>query len=309
MKAHWTAKDIPNLQGKRAIVTGANSGVGFQTARELARAGAEVVLACRSRERGEAAVAKIQAEQPQAQVRVGSLDTSSLSAVRDFAQSELAAGGPLDLLVNNAGISVVPRREVTADGFEKQLATNYLGHFALTGHLLPLLLRAAAPRVVSVASNAHARTRFNFEDLQFERGYNPLKAYSQTKLAMLVYARELERQSEAHGAKLVSIAAHPGISKTSIAKEAEGFLKFATKAYLALMGQDEAQGAFPLLYAATAPEAQPGSYYGPDGAGERKGFPVPAKVAPQAADPAAGPRLWSMSEQLTGVKYDWSARV
>ncbi len=307
MKAHWTTKDIPNLQGKRAIVTGANSGVGFQTARELARAGAQVVLACRSRERGEAAVARIKAEQPQAQVRLAPLDTSLLSSVRALAQNELATGVPLDILVNNAGISVTPRREVTPDGFEKQLATNYLGHFALTGLLLPVLLRAAAPRVVSVASVAHARTKFNFGDLQFERGYNPLKAYAQTKLAMLVYARELDRQSREHGGKLGSIAAHPGISKTGIAKEGEGFLKLATKVYLALMGQDDAQGALPLLYAASVPEAQSGSYYGPDGAGERKGFPALSKVAPQAADPAAGPRLWSMSEQLTGVVYDWSA--
>ncbi len=307
MPQRWTAKDIPNQQGKRVIVTGANSGVGFQTARELARAGAEVTLACRSVERGEAAAAKIKAEQPQAKVEVALLDLSTLASVRRFAERELAKAKSLDILVNNAGISVTPRRELTPDGFEKQLATNYLGHFALTGLLLPLLLQAQAPRVISLASNAHKRAQINFGDFQLERGYDPMKAYSQSKLAMLVYARELQRQSDAHGGKLRSIAAHPGASKTAIAKEAEGALKWVTKAFFALLGQDDAQGALPQIYAAVAPDAQPGGYYGPDGTGEFKGYPTAAKVAPVAADPSAGPRLWSLSEQLTGEHYPWPA--
>ena len=307
MKQQWTAKDIPDQTGKRAIVTGANSGVGFQTARELARAGAEVVLACRSAERGEAAAAKIRAEQPGAKVEARLLDLSTLASVRAFAERELTSGKPLDILVNNAGISITPTREVTPDGFEKQLATNYLGHFALTGLLLPSLLRATAPRVVSVSSLAAARAKFFFDDLQLERSYNPLTAYAQTKLAMLVYARELERRSREQGGKLKSIAAHPGISKTAIGKEGTGLIGFATKVYIAIFGRDEAQSALPQLYAAVAPEAEPGGYYGPDGAGERGGYPAPAKVAPRAAEPCAGPRLWELSEQATKVVYDWAA--
>ena len=307
MKQQWTAKDIADQTGKRAIVTGANSGVGFQSARELARAGAEVVLACRSAERGEAAAAKIRAEQPGARVEASVLDLSTLASVRAFA--ERASSKPLDILVNNAGISITPKREVTPDGFEKQLATNYLGHFALTGLLLPSLLRAAAPRVVSVSSLAHTRAKFFFDDLQLERGYNPLTAYAQSKLAMLVYARELGRRSREAGSKLVSIGAHPGISKTAIGKEGTGLLKVATQVYLAIFGRDEAQSALPQLYAAVASDAEPGGYYGPDGAGERGGYPAPAKVAPQAADPAAGPRLWALSEQATGIHYPWPGQA
>ncbi len=304
MTKQWTAKDVPDQTGKRAIVTGANSGVGFQTARELARAGAEVVLACRSAERGEAAAAEIRAEQPGAKVEAGLLDLSTLASVRAFA--ERVSGKPLDILVNNAGISITPKREVTPDGFEKQLATNYLGHFALTGLLLPSLLQATAPRVVSVSSLAHTRAKFFFDDFQLERSYNPLTAYGQSKLAMLVYARELERRSREGGGKLVSIGAHPGISKTAIGKEGVGLLGFATKVYIAIFGRDEAQSALPQLYAAVAPDAEPGSYYGPDGAGERGGYPASAKVAPQAAESSAGPRLWELSEQATKVVYDWA---
>ncbi len=307
MNKQWTAKDIPSQAGKRAIVTGANSGVGFQTARELARAGAEVVLSGRSPERLQQAVSKIKAEQPVANVQAALLDLSTLASVRAFAEAEHAAAKPLDILVNNAGISVTPRRELTVDGFEKQLATNYLGHFALTALLLPLLLRASKPRVVSISSNAHQRARLEFGDLQLAQGYNPYKAYAQTKLAMLVYALELQRQSNAHGGKLASMAAHPGLSKTAIAKEAEGFVKVMSQALLAVLGQTDVQGALPQLYAAAAPEATPGGYYGPDGFQEFKGFPKAAKIAPPAADTAAGPRLWSLSEQLTGVTYNWSA--
>ncbi len=307
MKANWTAKDIPSQAGKRVIVTGANSGVGFQTARELARAGAEVVLAGRSPERIRHAVGKIKAEQPQAEVHAGLLDLSTLASVRAFAEAERAAGRPLDILVNNAGISVTPRRELTVDGFEKQLATNYLGHFALTALLLPLLLRVPAPRVVSISSNAHQRASLELDDIHLAQGYNPYKAYAQTKLAMLVYAFELQRQSDAHGGKLASIAAHPGLSKTAIAKEAEGVVKIGSQVLLAVLGQTDVQGALPQLYAAAAPEAKPGGYYGPDGFQGFKGYPAPAKIAPTAADPSAGTRLWRLSEEITGVHYDWAA--
>ncbi|RRA49074.1 oxidoreductase [Acidipila sp. EB88] len=303
----WTAADIPNLQGRRAIVTGANIGLGFQTARELARAGAQVVLACRSIDRGNAAAERIRAEVSGAQVFVAHLDLSSLASVRSFAAMALEAGGALDILVNNAGIMALPKRETSPDGFELQLATNYLGHYALTGLLLPLLLNAAAPRVVSLSSNAHKRGKLHFEDLQLEAGYTPWKSYSQTKLAMLVYARELQRQSDAHGTRLVSLAAHPGLSKTAINRDVSGPAKIAIPILFGLLGQSDAEGALPQLYAATAVEIEPGAYYGPDGFQEFKGSPALADVAPQAADATSGQQLWSASEALTHVTYDWTA--
>ncbi len=306
MNKNWTAKDIPNLNGKRAIVTGANSGLGFQTARELARAGADVVLACRSGERGDAAVRKITAEVPAAKVGVSLLDTSSLASVRAFAERESAAGKPLDILVNNAGIMMLPKREVSADGFELQLATNYLGHFALTGLLLPLLLQASAARVVSLSSNAHKRAGLQLNDFQQERSYNDYRSYAQTKLAMLVYAKELQRQSQAHHARLHSTAAHPGLSATSIGQRLAGPPKYVVPILFQVLGQNDAQGALPQLYAATAPEAEPGGYYGPNGFQEFKGAPAPAKVLSNAADPALGAGLWAASEQAAGVHYDWS---
>ncbi len=307
MAAGWTAAQIPTQTGKRAIVTGANIGLGFQTARELARAGARVVLACRSPERGECAAQRIRAEQPKALVSVGKLDLSSLASVREFAGQVLASGEPLDLLVLNAGIMALPKREQSADGFELQLATNYLGHFALAGLLLPSLLAAPSPRVVSLSSNAHKRGQLYLEDFQQERGYKPFKSYSQTKLAMLVYARELQRHSHLHGGKLVSIAAHPGLSATSIVRDLPGPAKLITATAFKVLGQSDAAGALPQLYAATAPEAVPGGYYGPDGFQEFKGAPAPAKVASQAQDAAAGARLWNVSEELTGVPYAWPA--
>ncbi len=304
----WTAAQIPNLAGKRAIVTGANVGLGYQTARELARANAQVVLACRSMERGQAAAARIQAELPTAQIAVASLDLSSLRSVRAFAEEALAAGEPIDILVNNAGIMALPERQTTPDGFEMQLGTNYLGHFALTGLLLPALLAAPGPRVVSLSSNAHKRGKIHFDDLQLQRGYTPFGAYSQTKLAMLIYARELQRQAGLHGAsKLLSTAAHPGLSSTSIVRELKGPASLITGLAFKFVGQDEARGALPQLYAATAPGAAPGGYYGPNGWMEFKGAPKPALVAKQAQDQAAAARLWTVSEELTQVRYPWPA--
>lgn len=315
MAQNWTTRDIPSQQGKRAIVTGANIGLGFQTARELARAGAQVVLACRSVERGEAAAARIHAEIPTAQVFVAQLDLSSQASVQAFAGLALSAGEPIHILVNNAGIMALPQRQVTADGFELQLATNYLGHFALTGLLLPLLLKAAEDttpatgkvpaRVVSLSSNAHQRGKLHFGDLQLEKGYSAWASYSQTKLAMLVYAIELQRQSTINGNRLLSFAAHPGLSTTAIGRDLAGPQRLAVSLIFKLFGQSDAQGALPQLYAATAPQAEPGAYYGPDGFKEFKGAPALAKLAKAAQDPSSGPRLWSVSEQLTGVDYVW----
>jgi len=300
----WTAAQIPQLTGKRAIVTGANIGLGYQTARELARAGAEVVLACRSVERGAAAAERIQKEQPAAKVHVSQLDVSQLASVRAFAQ-QVVDGGTLDILVNNAGIMALPERQTTVDGFEMQLGTNHLGHFALTGLVLPALLATPAPRVVSVSSNAHKRGKIFFDDLQLERDYTPFGAYSQTKLANLLFARELQRLSTEHHASLVSVGAHPGLSSTAIVRELKGPIAFITNLAFRFVGQDDAQGALPQLYAAVAPDVEPGGYYGPSGWMEFKGDPAPAAVAPQAEDAAAQKRLWTVSEELTGVTYQW----
>ena len=232
------------------------------------------------------------------------LDLSTLQSVRIFAEA-VVAGGPLDILVNNAGIMALPKRQTTVDGFEMQLGTNYLGHFALTGLLLPSLLAASAPRVVSLSSNAHKRGKIHFDDLQLERGYTPWAAYSQTKLAMLLFARELQRQSTERGTRLVSLAAHPGLSSTSIGRDVQGTAAIVIPLLFRFAGQDEARGALPQLYAATAPEALPGGYYGPDGFAEFKGNPAPAKVAPQGQDAETEKRLWRVSEELTGVAYPW----
>jgi NAD(P)-dependent dehydrogenase (short-subunit alcohol dehydrogenase family) len=310
MAQHWTTRDIPDLSGNRAIVTGANIGLGFQTARELARAGAQVLLACRSVERGQAAADRIQTEMPSAQVLVAHLDLSSQASVHTFAGAVLAAGEPIHILVNNAGIMAVPQRQLTEDGFELQLATNYLGHYALTGLVLPLLLAVAKAggrpaRIVSLSSNAHQRGQLFFGDLQLEHSYSPWKSYSQTKLAMLVYARELQRQASLHNAPLESIAAHPGLSTTAIGRDLNGPQRFAVSLLFRLLGQSDAQGALPQLYAATAPAAVPGAYYGPDGFNEFRGYPALAKVSKAGQEPANGPRLWSVSEQLTKVTYEW----
>ena len=307
MPTRWTARHIPSQLGRRAIVTGANVGLGFETARELARAGAQVVLACRSMERGDAAVNRIRAEQPEAQLSVELLDLSSLASVRAFAEKTLAGGQPIDILVNNAGIMSLPHRQTGPDGFELQLATNYLGHYALTGLLLPALLASGIPRIVSLSSGAHKRGRLHFDDLQMQRNYGPFKSYAQTKLAMLVYALELQRQADAHGARLLSVGAHPGLSTTSIARELGGAAKLVTSLAFHFLGHSQAHGALPQLYAATAENVTPGGYYGPDGFLEFKGDPAPASVSSQASDPGAGARLWTVSEQLTGVHYAWPA--
>ena len=309
LPAPWTASDIPNLTGKRAIVTGANIGLGLETTRELARHGAEVVLACRSVDRGHRAADSIRAEIPKAQLYVAPLDLSSQASVRAFAQQVLEANAPVDLLVLNAGIMAVPTRQLSPEGWELQLATNYLGHYSLTGLLLPALLAAPAPRVVSLSSNAHKRAQIQFSDLHYAKGgYGPMKAYSQTKLAMLLYAQELQRQAQAHGAsKLISVAAHPGLSSTAIVRELKGPLVLITSLAFRFVGQDEKQGALPQLYASTAPGVQPGAYYGPTGPMEFKGAPGLAKLAPQATDAGAAAQLWRVSEELTGIQYRWPA--
>ncbi len=302
----WTPQQMPSQQGRLAIVTGANSGIGYQAARYLSRAGAAVILACRSREKGEAASAKIVATQPSAQVEVRILDVADLDSVRRFAAEFLTEGKPLDLLINNAGVMALPERRTTPQGFEMQFGTNHLGHFALTGLLLPALLRQPKSRVVTVASIAHKRGRLNFDDLNAERRYDPRGAYAQSKLANVVFGLEFDRRLRARSANTASVIAHPGVAVTNIVSNGmgTGLKGRVVNALLPLVAQSDDRGSWPLLYAATSPDVHGGGYYGPDGIAEIKGTPTEVRPKPHALDPTAGKRLWEISEALTGVRYD-----
>ena len=315
--SRWTTHDIPDQTGRRVLVTGANSGIGFWTALELARKGASVVLAVRDVAKGEAAAARVRAQAPGAGVEVLPLDLASLASVRAAAERELAHDMPLDLLINNAGVMAPKTRRLTADGFELQFGTNVLGHFALTGLLLPALERAAErqpvpPRVVTIASIAHKRGRIDVNDLQSEHGYSPMGSYAQTKLANLIFARELGRRLGAAGepfSRILSLAAHPGVANTNLFQVGEfspverivrRWFGHAIGAFL----NTEQAGALPTLYAATAPEAKPGGYYGPQGWREMRGGDVgEAEVAPQALEPVTAACLWSACETLTCMRY------
>lgn len=297
----WTTAQIPSLGGKSALITGANSGIGYQAAVELARHGAHVLLGVRSRAKGEAALARLLREAPGASAEVVDLDMASLTSIRRFAQHFTQ---PLDLLINNAGVMALPQRELTEDGFERQFGTNHLGHFALTGLLLPNLLRAATPRVVTVSSLAHRNGKIAFDDLQSEKHYVPWTAYNESKLANLLFARELDRRARTAGSRLLSIPVHPGISRTNLFEKGQKDIKYYTLKILSpFITQDDAAGALPTLYAATAPEAQGGAYIGPDGFSGFKGSPAVEQPRPQALDEAVGKRLWTVSEELTGVVY------
>ena len=256
MDSKWTAAHMPSQSGKTILVTGANSGIGYQAAVAFARHGAMVLLGCRNRTKGEAAAARLRAEAPDASVEVADLDLASLPSVRAFASAYVAQGRALDVLVNNAGVMALPQRELTEDGFERQIATNHLGHFALTGLLLPALKQAAAPRVVTVASLAHRNGRMEWDNLQGERSYKPLLAYGTSKLANLLFARELNRRAHAAGLSLTSVAVHPGISRTNIFENGPGTAGLKAKIlqwFAPLLTQDDAQGALPTEFAATAP--------------------------------------------------------
>jgi NAD(P)-dependent dehydrogenase (short-subunit alcohol dehydrogenase family) len=306
MSTRWTPRQMPQQQGRLAIITGANSGIGFHTARYLASAGAQVILACRSAEKGEAARKKIAAENPASQLQVRVLDVADLDSVRRFATEFLDAGRPLDLLISNAGVMALPTRRTTPQGFEVQFGTNHLGHFALTGLLLPLLLQQAGSRIVTVASIAHKGGVLNFDDLNAERKYDPRKAYHQSKLANLVFGIELDRRLRAKSANTASIIAHPGVAVTNIVSNGmgTGLQGRIASVVIALFAQSDDRGSWPTLYAATSPEAHGGGYYGPNGFAEIKGTPVEVKPKPKAMDPQTGKRLWQVSEEMTGVHYD-----
>lgn len=299
----WTAQNIPDQRGRRVIITGANSGLGFATADALAAKGATVVLACRSLGKAEHARNELLAKHPRADISSAALDVSSLASVRSFAERALADYPRIDLLINNAGIMATPA-EKSVDGFEMQLATNHLGHFALTGLLLPRLLATPGSRVVAVASIAALSGRIDFDDLMGKKRYDPWKAYNQSKLANLIFGRELQRRLTRAGASTIAVVAHPGASSTNLFDTPGGALvKKVLSPLMSLFFQPAEQGALPTLLAATEPQAQPGGYYGPSGFKEMKGAPKPARVPRQAEDLATAARLWQVSEELTGIRY------
>ena len=303
--ANWTVADIPPQAGKLAVVTGATGGLGYETAMRLAQAGAEVVLTGRNEAKGVDAIAKIRKQFPDARISFEALDLANLASVANFAQRFATGHASLDLLINNAGVMALPTRQITSNGFEMQLGTNYLGHFALTAHLLAVLRRAEQPRVVNLSSIAHRTGFIQFSDLQGERLYSPWKAYNQSKLAMLMFALELQRRSDAAGWNLMSNAAHPGWARTDLFANGPGagLLSLATQLAAPLLSQSAESGALPTLYAATSPDAKGGGYYGPSGLSELKGPPASAWIAPQARDKAGAAKLWEVSQQLTGVSF------
>lgn len=304
----------PDLRGRLAVVTGANSGIGYEVGRGLARDGADVILAVRDTTKGQRAAETIGAEHPSANVTVEALDLASLGSVAAFARRLLDRGRPLDVLVNNAGVMCIPTRHQTVDGFELQLGTNYLGHFALTGRLLPLLRQAPAARVVSLSSLAHHSGTLRFADLQSERRYSAWDAYAQSKLAMLVFALHLQRLSTRHDWGIVSTASHPGLTRTRLhlngpRLDAGSLTSKLTAIVIGLFmtfpltTQSAEAGALPTIFAATSPLATGGGYYGPGGPFEIVGRPKPAWIAPSARDEATAARLWEVSERLTGVTF------
>ena len=294
------------------MVTGANSGLGFVTARELARAGAHVVMGCRDAARGEEARELLRRQVRDADVEVRSLDLASLTSIRTFADSMHADFPALDLLVNNAGVMAIPR-QLTEDGFERQLGTNHLGHFALTGLLLPTMLGRAGSRVVTVSSTAHKPGRIDFDDLMSERSYRKWSAYSQSKLANLLFAYELQRRldaADAHAAttQTISVAAHPGYAATNLQHvgprmEGSRLRELVMSLGNRLFAQSDEMGALPQLYAATAPDVRGGDYFGPDGIAEGRGHPKRVDSTAASKDRDVAARLWTLSEELTGVRY------
>jgi NAD(P)-dependent dehydrogenase (short-subunit alcohol dehydrogenase family) len=304
----WTPEQLPDLRGQVAVITGANSGIGWQTALALAGHGARVVLACRDVQRGAQAAEAIRAEHPAADVAVARLDLSSMASVRAFAA---AWSGHLDLLINNAGVMAPPRRAITEDGFELQFGTNHLGHFVLTGLLLDALAEGGAGRVVTVASLAHHGGGEDVLDANAGPGYDRQHAYSNSKLANLLFAAELEQKLREHEVPVTSVAAHPGVAATGLVADAQGMganavVRTIGPLFLAVFAQSARAGARSVLYAAT--EAAPGSYTGPQLFGENRGPIGPARRSELARDEKLAHGLWQLSEELTGFHYEWPGR-
>ena len=313
----WSENDIPDLTGKRMLVTGAASGIGFETARALAQHGAEIVIADCNEQAGAAAIASIRALRGEARMDFLPLDLADQQQIKAVAGRLVDQGKPLDVLINNAGIQGLNTRHTTRNDYELTFGIGHLGHFALTGLLLPLLLQAPTPRVVTVSSLMHGQGYFDWNDLQMAQGYAAQRAYNQTKLANLLFARELQRLASAACTPLQSISVHPGVARTNIGRNRRklGRYRFSDHIVdlvirlsftLPFVGQAAGRGALPTLYAAASPEARGGEFYGPGGFGELSGPPAPATVRAAGLDAATARRLWEVSESLTGVSYQFS---
>ncbi len=309
----WCQQNLPDLTGKRALVTGAASGLGFETAAGLASRGAEVLLADINVAGGQAAVERIRAQVPGATVEFRALDLADLADIRRCAAALNADSCPLDIMVNNAGLLPPLQRRTTKDGFELKFGVNVLGHFALTGLLLPSLQASAAARVVWVSSLVHRHAQLDFDDLNAERRYAPQRAYNQAKLACLVLALELQARAQAAGSRIQGLAAHPGVAKTALGDSRKGQARRGLVDHLSdiafwiamnLFSQPQDRGALPILYAAAAAGVQGGEFYGPDGFGEMRGWPVRVQPSQPALDPISRARLWAECERLTGVCVD-----
>lgn len=297
----WTLNQAPSQAGRIAIVTGANSGLGYETASALVAKGCTVVLACRSLDKAQTAQAKLLAGYPQAEIECQALDLGSLASVRAFAAAYAQSHPRLDLLINNAGI-MMPPYALTEDGFESQLGANYLGHFALTGLLLPLLVKTPNARIVSLSSLAHTWSGIRFDDLHFKHGYDKRQAYGQSKLACLMFAYELQRRLTKAGYGTLSVAAHPGISATNLFQHLPKIVQVLSP-LTALVFQSAQGGAQPTLYAALGDDIRGGDYCGPSSMGEMRGNPVKVGSNRRSRDPAAAARLWTASEEATGVRF------
>lgn len=304
-KMRWTLNNISDMKNKHVIVTGANSGLGYESVKALAAAGANLIVASRNMEKGQLAKIKILSEYPEANMEVMLLDLMDLSSVRAFVKEYSRNHSSLDVLLNNAGIMTTPYHK-TKDGFEAQLGTNHLGHFALTGLLLPLLKNTPGSRVVTVSSLAHRSGKMNFSDIMFTDGkdYTPMKAYGQSKLANLLFSHRLQKYFEEKGFDSIAVSAHPGVSQTNLFRYMEN--KAVYKIFKSLFEgftQSADMGALPQLRAATDPQVKGGEFYGPDGKGEMKGYPLIVEPKPHAQDDAAAEKLWIMSQRLTGIQF------
>ena len=304
----WTADDVSDLSGKTVVVTGGNSGLGYEASLQLARKGAHVVLACRDSDKARAALGRITSAHPAASIETMRLDLADLASVRTFAESFLATHRELHVLMNNAGVMAIPYRK-TADGFEMQFGTNHLGHFALTGLLVERLLGTPAARVVNVSSTAHRMGRVRFEDLHAERGYSRWGAYAQSKLANLLFTYELQRRLDAKGADVISVACHPGWAETNLQfvgarMDGSSLMEYLARVANFFLAQSAAMGALPLLYAATAPDMCGADYVGPGGLGEAWGHPKKVRSSGRSHDRQAAAKLWEVSAALTGVRFE-----
>ena len=303
----WTTSTIPDLTGKVIIVTGGNSGIGFESVKAFVQKGAEVILACRSVEKGEAAKAEILRNMPTGKIAVMTLDLLDLSTVKNFAVKFKEKYNRLDILLNNAGI-MIPPYGLTKDGFESQIGTNHLGHYALTGLLIDLIVKTPKSRVVSTSSLAHKNGKMDFDNFLFDNGngYTPNKAYGRSKLANLLFIYELQRLFVAKGINCIAVAAHPGVSQTNLMRFIEDKFYFRfLKPLSSLILQSAAMGALPQIRAAADPDVKGGEFYGPDGFNEMKGSPIKVKSIPASYNTEDAKQLWKLSEKLTGITYNF----